>query len=209
MASTTLKGTRTEKNLLIAFAGESQARNRYSFFASKAKDEGYQAIGKIFTETAEQEREHASRLFKFLEGGAIEITAAFPAGKIGTTLENLQAAAYGEHEENTLMYPQFAQIAAEEGFDSIASVLKNIGLAERYHESRFRALIDAIENGTLFKQDKIVMWRCTNCGMWHIGTEAPTVCPACLHPQGYFISEGTISRCDTSEGFCEYAKIDD
>ena len=107
------------------------------------------------------------------------------------------------------MYPRFAQIAAQEGFDSIASVLKNIGLAERYHESRFRALIDAIENGTLFKQDKIVMWRCTNCGMWHIGTEAPNVCPACLHPQGYFISEGTISRCDTNEGFCEYAKIDD
>ena len=207
--SVSLKGTQTEKNLLAAFAGESQARNRYSFFASKAKEEGFQAIGKIFTETAEQEREPASRLFKFLEGGVLEITASFPAGKIGTTLENLQAAAYGEHEENTDIYPKFAQIAAEEGFDSIASVLKNIGLAERYHESRFRALIDAIENGTLFKQDKIVMWRCTNCGMWHIGTEAPTVCPACLHPQGYFISEGTISRCDTSEGFCEYAKIDD
>ena len=204
-----LKGTKTEKNLLIAFAGESQARNRYSFFASRAKDEGYQAIGKIFTETAEQEREHASRLFKFLEGGAIEITASFPAGKIGTTLENLKAAAYGEHEENTDMYPRFAQIAAEEGFDSIAEILKNIGLAERYHESRFRALADAIENGTLFKQDKIVMWRCTNCGMWHIGTEAPKVCPASLHAQGYFISEGTISRCDTNEGFCEYAKIDD
>ena len=125
--SISLKGTQTEKNLLIAFAGESQARNRYSFFASRAKDEGFQAIGKIFTETAEQEREHASRLFKFLEGGAIEITASFPAGKIGTTLENLQAAAYGEHEENTDMYPRFAQIAAEEGFDSIAEVLKNIG----------------------------------------------------------------------------------
>ena len=191
-----LKGTQTEKNLLIAFAGESQARNRYSFFASKAKDEGYQAIGKIFLETAEQEREHASRLFKFLEGGELEITASYPAGKIGTTLENLQAAAYGE------------QIAAQEGFDAIAEILKNIGLAERYHESRFRALIDAIENGTLFKQDKIVMWRCTNCGMWHIGLEAPKVCPACLHPQGYFISEGTISRCDTNEGFCEYANID-
>ena len=160
-----LKGTQTEKNLLIAFAGESQARNRYSFFASRAKDEGFQAIGKIFLETAEQEREHASRLFKFLEGGALEITASFPAGKIGTTLENLNAAAYGEHEENTDMYPRFAQIAAEEGFDSIAEILKNIGLAERYHESRFRALADAIENGTLFKQDKIVMWRCTNCGM--------------------------------------------
>ena len=189
-----LKGTQTEKNLLIAFAGESQARNRYTFFASKAKDEGFQAIGKIFLETAEQEKEHASRLFKFLEGGDLEITASYPAGKIGTTLENLQAAAFGEHEENTNMYPKFAQIAA---------------YAERYHESRYRALIEAIETGTLFKQDKIVMWRCTNCGMWHIGTEAPKVCPACLHAQGYFISEGTISRCDTNEGFCEYAKIDD
>ena len=203
-----LKGTQTEKNLLIAFAGESQARNRYSFFASKAKDEGFQAIGKIFLETAEQEREHASRLFKFLEGGELEITASFPAGKIGTTLENLKAAAYGENEENTEMYPKFAQIAAQEGFPAIAEIFKNIGLAERYHESRFKALATAIENGTLFKSDKIVMWRCTNCGNWHIGTEAPKVCPACLHPQGYFISEGTISRCDTNEGFCEYANID-
>ncbi|MDR0967772.1 MAG: rubrerythrin family protein [Rickettsiales bacterium] len=201
----TLKGTKTEKNLLIAFAGESQARNRYTFFASKAKDEGYQAIGKIFSETADQEKEHAERLFKYLEGGDIEITYNFPAGKIGTTLENLQAAAFGEHEENTVMYPTFAQIAAQEGFDAIAEVLKHIGMAERYHESRYRALIEAIENGTLFKQDKIVMWRCTNCGNWHIGKEAPNVCPACLHPQGYFISEGTISHCDTSEGFCEYA----
>ena len=189
-----LKGTQTEKNLLIAFAGESQARNRYTFFASAAKKEGFQAISKIFLETADQEKEHASRLFKFLEGGDIEITASFPAGKIGTTLENLQAAAYGEHEENTDMYPKFAQIAAKEGFPAIAEILKNIGYAERYHESRFRALADAIENGTLFK---------------HIGTEAPKVCPACLHDQGYFISEGTISRCDTNEGFCEYSVIDD
>ena len=129
-----LKGTQTEKNLLIAFAGESQARNRYSFFASAAKKEGYEAIAKIFEETAEQEREHASRLFKYLEGGALEITAAFPAGKIGDTLENLKAAAYGEHEENTDMYPHFAQVAAQEGFTAIADVLKNIGYAERYHE---------------------------------------------------------------------------
>lgn len=203
-----LKGTQTEKNILIAFAGESQARNRYTFFASRAKDEGFQAISKIFLETAEHEKEHASRLFKFLEGGNLEITASFPAGKIGTTLENLKASSYGEHEENTEMYPKFAQIAAQEGFDSIAEIFKNIGMAERYHESRFRALADAIENGTLFKTDKIVMWRCTNCGNWHIGTEAPSVCPACLHPQGYFISEGIATRCDTSEGFCEYAKID-
>ncbi len=206
--SISLKGTQTEKNLLIAFAGESQARNRYTFFASKAKNEGYQAIAKIFLETADHEKEHASRLFKFLEGGMLEITASFPAGKIGTTLENLKASAYGENEENTEMYPKFAQIAAQEGFDAIADIFKNIGYAERYHESRFRALAEAIENGTLFKQDKIVMWRCTNCGNWHIGTEAPEVCSACLHERGYFISEGIAARCDTNEGFCEYTNID-
>ncbi len=203
-----LKGTQTEKNLLMAFAGESQARNRYKFFASKAKDEGYQAIAKIFLETANHEKEHASRLFKFMEGGMLEITAAFPAGKVGTTLENLQASAFGENEENTDMYPKFAQIAAQEGFDAIADIFKNIGYAERYHESRFKALAEAIENGTLFKSDNVVMWRCTNCGNWHIGTEAPSVCPACLHPQGYFISEGIAARCDTNEGFCEYTNID-
>lgn len=203
-----LKGTQTEKNLLMAFVGESQARNRYTLFASKAKDEGYQAIGKIFLETADHEKEHAARLFKFLQGGALEITATFPAGKVGTTLENLQAAAFGENEENTEMYPKFAQIAAQEGFGEIAEVFKNIGYAERYHESRFKALAEAIENGTLFKQDKVVMWRCTNCGMWHIGTEAPKVCPACAHAQGYFISEGIAARCDTNEGFCEYTNID-
>lgn len=203
-----LKGTQTEKNLLMAFAGESQARNRYTFFASKAKDEGYQAIAKIFLETADHEKEHASRLFKFMEGGMLEITAAFPAGKVGTTLENLQASAFGENEENTDMYPKFAQIAAQEGFDAIADIFKNIGYAERYHESRFKALAEAIENGTLFKSDNVVMWRCTNCGNWHIGTEAPSVCPACLHPQGYFISEGIAARCDTNEGFCEYTNID-
>jgi rubrerythrin len=200
-----LKGTQTEKNILIAFAGESQARNRYTFFASKAKSEGYQAIARIFEETANQEKEHAECLFKMLEGGEIEITAGFPAGKIGTTLENLYAAVYGENYENTEMYPKFAQIAAQEGFGSIAEVLRNIGLAERYHESRYRALAEAIENGTLFKQDKIVMWRCTNCGNWHIGNEAPIVCPACLHAKGYFIAESTLEKCDTNEGFCEYA----
>ncbi len=204
----TLKGSQTEKNLLIAFAGESQARNRYTFFAATAKNEGFQAISKIFTETAEQEREHAQRLFLFLEGGDLEISYSYPAGKIGTTLENLKAAAFGEHEENTEMYPKFAQIAAQEGFDAIAEILKNIGYAERYHEARYRALIEAIEKGTLFKQDKVVMWRCTNCGNWHIGTEAPKICPACLHPQGYFISEGTIALCDTNEGFCEYTNKD-
>jgi rubrerythrin len=200
-----LKGTKTEKNILTAFAGESQARNRYTFFASQAKKDGFEAIGKIFEETAAQEKEHAERLFKYLEGGMIEISAAFPAGKIGTTLENLRAAQFGEHEENTIMYPEFAQIAAAEGFDAIAAVLKNIGMAERYHESRYKALADAIEAGTLFKSDKVVMWRCTNCGNWHIGTEAPSVCSACLHPQGFFVSESVISRCDTNEGFCEFA----
>ena len=203
-----LKGTQTEKNILMAFAGESQARNRYTFFASAAKKEGFHAIAKIFEETANQEKEHASRLFKLLEGGEIEITASFPAGKVGTTLENLRAAAFGEHEENTDMYPKFAQIAAQEGFAAIAEILKNIGYAERYHEARFKALADAIENGTLFKSDKIVMWRCTNCGNWHIGTEAPKVCAACLHEQGYFVSEALAAQCDTSEGFCEYTNID-
>jgi rubrerythrin len=206
----TLKGSQTEKNLLIAFAGESQARNRYTFFAARAKEEGYQAISKIFIETADQEKEHAERLFKFLEGGDLEISYSYPAGKIGGTLENLKAAAFGEHEENTEMYPKFAQIAAQEGFESIASILRHIGYAERYHESRYRALIEAIETGTLFKQDKVVMWRCTNCGNWHIGKTAPSVCPACLHAQGYYISEGTINRCNTNEGFCEYtADADD
>ncbi|MDR1826540.1 MAG: rubrerythrin family protein [Rickettsiales bacterium] len=203
-----LKGTQTEKNILTAFAGESQARNRYTFFAGQANKDGFNAIGKIFSETADQEKEHAHRLFKFLEGGDLEIAAAFPAGKIGTTLENLSAAAFGEHEENTVMYPKFAQIAASEGLDAIAETLKNIGLAERYHEARFRALIDAIEKDTLFKQPNAVMWRCTNCGNWHIGTEAPEVCPACAHPRGHFISEGTIAHCDTNEGFCEYTKVD-
>jgi len=204
----TLKGTQTEKNILTAFAGESQARNRYDMFASAANKEGLQAIGRIFAETAIQEKEHGARLFKMLDGGELEITAAFPAGKVGTTLDNLKAAAFGEHEENTVMYPKFAEIAAAEGFDAIAEVLKYIGFAERYHESRFRALIEGIEKKTLFKQPVAVMWRCTNCGNWHIGVEAPEICAACAHPQGYFISEGTINRCDTNEGFCEYAARD-
>ena len=199
-----IKGTLTEKNILTAFAGESQARNRYTFFAGKAKSEGYQAISKIFEETANQEKEHAECLFKLLtDGGMLEISGSFPAGKIGTTLENLKNAAFGEHEENTVMYPEFAQTAAKEGFPAIAEILRNIGHAERYHEARYNALIEAIENNTLYKQDQDVMWRCTNCGNWQIGKEAPTVCPACLHAQGYFISEGITSRCDTNEGFCE------
>lgn len=202
-----LKGSKTEKNILTAFAGESQARNRYTFFASKAKKEGYEAIARIFEETANQEKEHASCLFNMLEGGELEITAAFPAGKVGTTLENLESAAFGEHYENTDMYPRYAQIAAEEGFNGIAETLRHIGMAERYHEARYRALIEAIEQGTLFKQDKIIMWRCTNCGNWHVGKEAPEICPACLHPQGHFIAESALNKCDTSEGFCEYIEM--
>ncbi len=202
-----LKGSKTEKNIMTAFAGESQARNRYTFFASKAKKEGFEAIARIFEETANQEKEHASCLFNMLEGGELEITAAFPAGKVGTTLENLQSAAFGEHFENTEMYPEFAQIAVEEGFDGIAETLRHIGMAERYHEARYRALIDALENDTLFKQDKTIMWRCTNCGNWHIGNEAPEICPACLHPKGNFIAESALNKCDTSEGFCEYIEM--
>ncbi|MDR2685675.1 MAG: rubrerythrin family protein [Rickettsiales bacterium] len=197
-----IKGTQTEKNLLTAFAGESQARNRYVFFASAANKEGFQAIGKIFDETAGHEKEHGERLFKFLEGGEVEISGNFPAGKIGKTIDNLRAAAAGEHEENTDMYPSFAETAAKEGFLEIADVLKNIGHAERYHEARYTALADAIESGTLFKAGKVVMWRCTNCGNWHMGVAAPDLCPACLHPQGYFISEAVLSQCDTNEGFC-------
>jgi rubrerythrin len=201
-----IKGTQTEKNLLIAFAGESQARNRYTFFASQAKKDGFEAVGKIFEETAAQEKEHGERLFRFLEGGELEIKATYPAGKIGTTLENLRHAAYGEHEENTEIYPSFAETATKEGFDAIADILRHIGMAERYHEARFTALAEAIENGTLFRAANVVMWRCTNCGNWHIGTEAPDLCPACLHPKGYFISEATLADCDTNQGFCSYIK---
>ncbi len=181
-----LKGTRTERNLLTAFAGESQARNRYTFFASQAKKEGYQRIADIFLETAEQEKEHAKRLFKFLEGGEVEIQAAYPAGKIGSTLENLLAAAEGENYEHTQMYPEFAKVAREEGFPEIAAVLEAIAEAEKFHEKRYRALAERIKNGTLFKRDEPIAWRCRNCGYLHIGSEAPEKCPACAHPRGYF-----------------------
>jgi len=181
-----LKGTRTEKNLLTAFAGESQARNRYTYFASQAKKEGYQRIADIFLETAEQEKEHAKRLFKFLECGQVEIQAAYPAGKIGNTLENLLAAAEGEHYENTQMYPEFAKVAREEGFPEIAGVLEAIAEAEKFHEKRYRALAAKIKEGTLYKRDTEIVWRCRNCGYIHVGPEAPEECPACAHPQGYF-----------------------
>jgi rubrerythrin len=186
-----LKGTQTEKNLLTAFAGESQARNRYSYFASQAKKEGYEQIAAIFEETANQEKEHAKREFKFLEGGEVEISASFPAGVIGSTLENLKAAAAGEHYENTEMYPGFAKIADEEGFNEIAEVFRNITIAEKRHEQRYVALAKNITEGRVFKREKPVKWICRNCGYIHEGTEAPDVCPACAHPKSYYELEAT------------------
>ncbi|NDV20431.1 rubrerythrin family protein [Pseudodesulfovibrio sp. JC047] len=181
-----LKGTQTEKNILTAFIGESQARNKYTYFASVAKKEGYVQIFNIFTETANHEKEHAKRLFKFLEGGDVEVTAAFPAGKIGTTLENLYAAAAGEKEEHECMYPDFAKIARKEGFEDIACVMDNIAIAEAYHEERYKSLIANIEAGTVFKKEEAVVWRCQNCGYNHTGPSAPGKCPACDHPQAHF-----------------------
>ena len=181
-----LKGTQTEKNLLTAFAGESQARNRYTYFASQAKKEGYVQMAAIFEETANQEKEHAKRLFKFLEGGEVEFTASFPAGKIGTTLENLEAAAAGEHYETTIMYPEFAKVAREEGFPEIAAVLEAIAVAEAFHEKRYRALAANIRTGRVFQRETAVTWRCRNCGYLHQGQAAPECCPACAHPQAHF-----------------------
>ena len=181
-----LKGTQTEKNLLTAFAGESQARNRYTYFASQAKKDGYVEMQKAFEEIANQEKEHAKRLFKFLEGGAVEITATFPAGVIGSTLDNLKAAAAGENEEYSDMYPSFADVADAEGFPAIAAVMRNIAVAEKHHEERFLAFAAAIEAGTVFKSDKPRVWRCQNCGYVHEGLEAPESCPACAHPREFF-----------------------
>jgi rubrerythrin len=186
-----LKGSKTEKNLLTAFAGESQARNRYTYAASVASKEGYKQIEAIFTETANQEKEHAKRLFKFLEGGEVEIAAAFPAGKIDTTVENLKAAAEGEHYENTTMYPEFAKTAEEEGFNEIASVFRKIAIAEKRHEDRYTALVQNIEKDIVFKREKPARWVCRNCGYVHEATEAPNVCPACAHPQAHFELEAT------------------
>jgi len=182
----TLKGTQTEKNILTAFAGESQARNRYTYFASQAKKEGYVQISVIFEETANQEKEHAKRLFKFLEGGDVEIQGAFPAGVIGSTVENLLASAAGENHEYTEMYPGFAKIAREEGFDEIASVMEAIAVAEKQHEKRYLALAGNLKAGRVFKRDKTVVWRCRNCGYLHEGEEAPDECSACAHPQAHF-----------------------
>jgi rubrerythrin len=181
-----LKGTQTEKNILTAFAGESQARNRYSYFASQAKKEGYVQISTIFEETANQEKEHAKRLFKFLEGGDVEIQGAFPAGIIGSTMENLLASAAGENHEYTEMYPGFAKIAREEGFDEVAAVMEAIAVAEKQHEKRYLALADNIKAGRVFKRDTTQVWRCQNCGYLHEGAEAPDECPACAHPQAHF-----------------------
>ncbi len=181
-----LKGSQTEQNLLKAFAGESQARNRYTYFASKARKEGFRQISEIFTETADQEREHAKRLFKFLEGGELEITAAFPAGVIGPTIENLKAAAGGENYEWTDMYPSFAKTAREEGFSDIANVFEAIAVAEKQHEKRYNDLAANIKAGRVFKRDKTVVWRCLNCGYVHEGTEPPELCPACAHPTPHF-----------------------
>ena len=181
-----LKGTRTEKNLLTAFAGESQARNRYTYFASAAKKEGYVQIADIFEETANQEKEHAKRFFKFLEGGEVEVAAAFPAGVVGTTLENLKAAAAGENYEHTSMYPEFAKIAREEGFEAIAIVFEKISVAEKQHEKRYNDLAANIETGRVFKRDAGTVWRCRNCGYLHEGEEAPEMCPACAHPKAHF-----------------------
>jgi rubrerythrin len=182
----TLKGTQTEKNILTAFAGESQARNRYTYFASKAKKEGYVQISDIFTETANHEKEHAKRLFKFLEGGEVEVAAAFPAGVIGNTSENLKASAEGEHHEHTEMYPAFAEVAREEGFEAIAAVFDAIAVAEKQHEKRYVDLAVNIDTGKVFKKDETVTWRCRNCGYLHEGKQAPEECPACEHPQAHF-----------------------
>lgn len=181
-----LSGTQTEKNLLLSFAGESQARNRYTYFAGQARKDGYVQIADIFEETANQEKEHAKRFFKFLEGGEIEVTGAFPAGVIGTTLENLKAAAAGENYEHSTMYPEFAKVAREEGFEDIAIVFEKISVAEKQHEKRYNDLAANIEKGVVFKRDEATVWRCRNCGYLHEGTSAPEMCPACAHPQAHF-----------------------
>jgi rubrerythrin len=181
-----LRDTRTEKNLLAAFAGESQARNRYTFFAGQAKKDGFVQIADIFIETADQEKEHAKRFFKFLEGGEVELAGAFPAGVIGATQANLKAAAAGEHHEHTTLYPGFAKIADDEGFKDVAAAFRAISVAEKQHEKRYLDLAANIEAGRVFKRDAKVTWRCRNCGYLHAGAHAPELCPACLHPQAHF-----------------------
>ena len=180
-----LKGTKTEQNLLKSFAGESQARNRYTYFASVAKKEGYEQISGFFTETADNEKEHAKKFFKFLEGEELEITATFPAGKIGTTVQNLQASANGENEEWTKLYPEFAKVAKEEGFQEIADTFEYIAIAEKAHEKRYRKLLENIKYEKVFKKDGKVMWKCRNCGYVYESIEALDECPACAHPKAY------------------------
>ncbi len=180
------RGSQTERNLLMAFAGESQARNRYTYFSSQARNDGYIQIATIFEETANQEKEHAKRFFKFLQGGEVKIECAFPAGVIGTAAENLLAAAGGEHEEWSAMYPGFANVAREEGFQAIAIAFEKISVAEKQHERRYRGLLENMENGRVFKRGQSVKWRCLNCGYVHEGPDAPAACPACAHPQAYF-----------------------
>ena len=181
-----IKGTETEKNLLKSFAGESQARTRYTYFSSIAKKEGYVQISAVFEETANQEKEHAKRFFKFLEGGDLEITAMYPAGKMGSTTENLLAAATGEQEEHTELYPAFADTALKEGFPEIAAAWNAISVAEKQHEKRYRDFLANIESGQVFKREQMVTWQCRNCGYLHIGDEAPELCPACIHPKAHF-----------------------
>lgn len=181
-----LKGSLTEKNLLIAFAGESQARNRYTLYAEQARKEGFEKIAQIFLETAENEFEHAKRIFKFLEGGDVKIEAEFKAGKIGTTEENLLSSANGENYEHTIMYPDFAKIAEEEGFKAIATILKMIATVEVEHEKRYLFLLNFVKNGTYFKREKAVKWKCTKCGYIHEGIEPPTACPLCQQSKAYF-----------------------
>jgi len=181
-----IKGTKTEKNLLAAFAGESQARNRYTFFASAARKEGFEQIAAVFLETADNEKEHAKRFFNFLEGGMAEFTAAFPAGRIGTTAENLKAAAEGEHEEWTKLYPGSADVADREGFPEVAAAFRYISRVEIEHEKRYLKLLENVSNGKVFKKDKPTTWKCRNCGYHHEGSEAPEICPTCLHTKSFF-----------------------
>lgn len=181
-----LKGSRTEKNLIASFSGESQARNRYTYFASKAREEGFVQIAQIFEETASQEKEHAKRFFKQLEGGDVMVEAAFPAGTIGSTADNLKAAADGEHHEWSNLYPDFAGIAVEEGFEAAARIWEAVSVAEKQHEKRYRDLLANVEGGSVFEKDQKVVWRCINCGYLHEGTQAPESCPACAHPRAYY-----------------------
>ncbi|MDR2426365.1 MAG: rubrerythrin family protein [Endomicrobium sp.] len=180
-----LKGTKTEKKLLEAFAGESQARNRYTYFASVAKKEGFEQISAIFQETADNEKEHAKRFFKFLEGGDLEITAMYPAGKIGTTAQNLKAAAMGENEEHSKLYPEAAKVAESEGFPEISACFKFIAEVEKHHETRYLELLDNVDNDRVFKKDAPIRWKCRNCGYVYEGKQALEKCPACLHPQSF------------------------